>query len=57
MRSAIALRSIKPINDSALLRALQVHRLERLDFVDAFLAAQAELTGLREVHLTGRATR
>jgi predicted nucleic-acid-binding protein len=49
MRSAISLPSVKTVNSALLLRALEVYELERLDFVEAYLVAQAEATGVGEV--------
>lgn len=49
MRAAIALPSIKPVDSSTLLRALEVYEVERLDFAEAYLVAQAEATGVGAV--------
>ncbi len=49
MRSAIALASIEVVDASLLLRALEVYELHRLDFAEAYLAANAEVTGVRRV--------
>lgn len=49
MRSAIALKSITATDPELLLRALEVYELDRLDFAEAYLVAQAEATGVREV--------
>jgi predicted nucleic-acid-binding protein len=49
MRSAIALPTIQTVDPSTLLRALEVYELERLDFAEAYLVAQAEATGVNEV--------
>ena len=49
MRAAIALPSIEPIDADPLLRALAVYELDRLDFAEAYLVAQAEATGVGEV--------
>lgn len=46
MRAAIALPSIKTVDNSTLLRALEVYELDRLDFAEAYLVAQAEATGV-----------
>jgi predicted nucleic-acid-binding protein len=45
-RAAIALPSIKTIDSPTLLRTLEVYELERLDFAEAYLVAQAEATGV-----------
>jgi predicted nucleic-acid-binding protein len=49
MRSAIGLASIAVLDRALLMRALEVCELERLDFAEAYLVAQAEITGVREV--------
>jgi predicted nucleic-acid-binding protein len=49
MRSAIAYPSIETVGTATLLRALEVYELERLDFAEAYLVAQAEATGVRQV--------
>lgn len=46
MRAAIALPSIEVIDASMLVRALEVYEIERLDFADAYLVANAEATGV-----------
>jgi predicted nucleic-acid-binding protein len=47
-RSAISLESIKTVDGDTLLRALAVYEVERIDFVEAYLVAQAEASGVRE---------
>jgi predicted nucleic-acid-binding protein len=49
MRAAIALPSIKTVDSASLRRALEVYEVERLDFAEAYLVAQAEATGVRLV--------
>lgn len=49
MRATIALPSIKTIDRTTLLRALEVYEVDRLDFAEAYLVAQAEATGVRTV--------
>ncbi|MGA2926113.1 MAG: PIN domain-containing protein [Solirubrobacteraceae bacterium] len=49
MRAAIALPAIKTIDSRTLLRALEVYEVDRLDFAEAYLAAQAEATGVGAV--------
>jgi predicted nucleic-acid-binding protein len=44
MRAAIALPSIRVTHEPSLLRALEVYELDRLDFAEAYLVAQAEAT-------------
>src|SRR5262249_37089656 len=46
MRAAIALPSIKTVDSASLRRALEVYEVERLDFAEAYLVAQAEATGV-----------
>jgi predicted nucleic-acid-binding protein len=49
MRSALALPSIKTIDPASLLRALEIYELDRVDFAEAYLVAQAEATGVGEI--------
>jgi predicted nucleic-acid-binding protein len=49
MRAALALPSITPIDQPTLLRAIEVYEMERLDFAEAYLVAQAEATGVGEI--------
>jgi len=49
MRSAIVPPTIQTVDPATLLRAFEVYELERLDFVEAYLVAQAEATGVNEV--------
>lgn len=49
MRSAIALPRIKTVDPATLLRALEVYELDRLDFAEAYLVAQAEATDVNEI--------
>gem|GEM_PF-2162454 len=49
MRAAIALPSIEATDADVLLRALAVYELDRLDFAEAYLVAQAEATGVGEI--------
>lgn len=49
MRSAIALPTIRTLAPGVLLRALELYELERLDFAEAYLVAQAEATGVGAV--------
>jgi len=49
MRGAIALPTIDTVDQTTLLRALEVYELDRLDFADAYLVAQAEATGVNEI--------
>jgi len=49
MRAAIALPSIQTVDPDLLLRALTVYEVDRLDFAEAYLVAQAETTGVPEI--------
>jgi predicted nucleic-acid-binding protein len=49
MRGAIALPTIKTVDPTTLLRALEVYELDRLDFAEAYLVAQAEATAVNEI--------
>jgi len=49
MRSAIALPSIDVIDPPSLLRAIEVYEVDRLDFAEAYLVAQAESTGVQDI--------
>jgi predicted nucleic-acid-binding protein len=49
MRAAVALPAMETVDPGTLLRALEVYELERLDFAEAYLVAQAEATGVGEV--------
>jgi predicted nucleic acid-binding protein len=49
MRSALAVPTIKTLDSGSLLRALEVYELDRLDFAEAYLVAQAEATGVLEI--------
>lgn len=49
MRAVIAHPTIITIDTPVLLRALAIYESDRLGFADAYLAAQAEATGVREV--------
>jgi len=46
MRAAIALPSIRVTHEPSLLRALELYEREHLDFADACLVAQAEVTSV-----------
>jgi predicted nucleic-acid-binding protein len=49
MRAAIALPTIETVDAAILLRALEIYELDRLDFAEAYLVAQAEATGVGEI--------
>jgi predicted nucleic acid-binding protein len=46
LRAAVALPTIKTLDAATLLRALEVYEVDRLDFAEAYLIAQAEATGV-----------
>ena len=46
MRAALALPSINTVDRATLLRSLEVYELDRLDFAEAYLVAQAETTDI-----------
>lgn len=49
VRAAIALPTVETVDPASLLRALEVYELDRLDFAEAYLVAQAEATGVAEI--------
>jgi predicted nucleic acid-binding protein len=49
MRAIVAHPTIETVDPAVLLRALEVYELDRLDFADAYLVAQAESTGVGEI--------
>lgn len=49
MRSALSLPSIEAVDPATLLRALEVYELDRLDFAEAYLVAEAEATEINEI--------
>ena len=49
LRAAIAAPTIEVMHEASLLRALEVYELERIDFAEAYLVAQAEATGIGEI--------
>jgi predicted nucleic-acid-binding protein len=49
MRTALAMPTLEAVDTATLLRALEIYELDRLDFAEAYLAAQAEATGIGEV--------
>ena len=56
MRAALALRSIKSVDRATLLRSLEVYELDRLDFAEAYLVAQAETTDIGTILSFDRST-
>lgn len=49
MRSAIGLATVETVDVATLLRALEVYELDRLDFAEAYLVAQAEATSVGRI--------
>jgi len=49
MRAAIASPSIRTVDSAALLRALEVYEVDRLDFAEAYLVSHAESTGVLRI--------
>jgi predicted nucleic acid-binding protein len=49
MPAASAMPAIETVDPALLLRALEVYELERLDFAEAYLVAQAERSGVGEI--------
>lgn len=49
MRAVLAFPTVETPVPPLLLRAVEVYELDRLDFADAYLVAQAELTGVGRV--------
>ena len=49
MRAAIGLPSIRTVDPPSLLRALEIYEVDRLDFAEAYLVAQAEATAVNIV--------
>jgi len=48
-RAIVAYPAIEVVDEPALLRALEVYELHRLDFADAYLVAEAEISGVHAV--------
>jgi predicted nucleic-acid-binding protein len=49
MRAAIAFPAVRVVDETSLLRALEVYELERIDFAEAYLVAQAEASGVNRI--------
>jgi predicted nucleic-acid-binding protein len=49
MRSLIAMDTVVTIDPALLLRAIEVYDVDRIDFAEAYLVAQAESTGVRMI--------
>jgi predicted nucleic acid-binding protein len=48
-RAVVAFPAIEVADEPALLRALEVYEVHRLDFADAYLVAEAEISGVNAV--------
>lgn len=55
LRAILAFRSIVVLDPSLLLRALEIYEVDRLDFADAYLVANAEASGVEAVASFDRA--
>ena len=49
VRAVIAFPAIEVADEPALLRAVEVYEVHRLDFADAYLVAEAEISGVNAV--------
>lgn len=49
IRSLVAMDTVVTIDPALLLRAVEVYDVERIDFAEAYLVAQAESTGVRSI--------
>lgn len=49
LRAALAFPTIETVQPASLLRALETYEVDRLDFAEAYLVAQAEATGVNEI--------
>ena len=49
MRSLVAMDTVVTIDPALLLRAAEVYEIDRIDFAEAYLVAQAESTGVCEI--------
>ena len=56
MRAALAMPNIETVDTALLLRALEVYEVDRLDFAEAYLVAQAETSGVGEIVSFDRST-
>ena len=54
MRSLVAMDSIVAIDPAMLLRAIEIYEVDRIDFAEAYLVAQAESTGIPAVASFGK---
>ena len=49
MRSLVSMRSVVTVDPALLLRSIEVHENDRLDFAEAYLVACAESTGVGSI--------
>jgi predicted nucleic acid-binding protein len=49
LRSIVAFPSITTVDPALLLRAVEVYEVDRLDFAEAYLVANAETTGINRI--------
>lgn len=49
LRATVSWPTIATVDAPSLLRALEIYELDRLDFAEAYLVAQAEATGVKEI--------
>ena len=49
MRSLVSMNSMVTVDPALLLRAIEVYEVDRIDFAEAYLVAQAESTGIRSI--------
>jgi predicted nucleic acid-binding protein len=49
VRSLVAFESVLCVDPALLLRAIEVYEMERVDFVEAYLVASAESTGIGRI--------
>lgn len=49
MRSLVAMDTVVTVDPAMLLRAVEVYELDRIDFAEAYLVAQAESTGIHAI--------
>jgi predicted nucleic-acid-binding protein len=55
VRAVIAFPAIVVADESLLLRSLEIYEVDRLDFADAYVVANAEASGVRAIVSFGRA--
>lgn len=55
VRAIIAFDAVRVVDEELLLRAIEVYEIDRLDFAEAYLVANAERSGVDTVASFGRA--